>query len=418
MIDPTILITANGYNTGAIATVIPTDYTVSSGALAWTRASTKTRVNESNVVESMAINVPTFDYTNSVCPIIGVEPQRTNFFQRSEDITNAYWTKTGATASGDTQTAPDNTLTADSLIATNSTGRHEISRVISTTGGSAGKKFVASFYVKKGNVNYAYIDGTASVWLNTCIVDLNNGNLVYYTGNLFDIKISLINGYYRISLSSQVVGSGNATVRFGMTSSPTSTSSTLTTSDFTYMWGFQWELSDFRQYVSPTSYIPTTTASVTRTADVVTTSEPNMLQYVNISEGTIFVKVNFKYTNGIKRYLTLKSVGRPSGVVYITATETNLIEAIYGNVATITSSIIATEGIKKIAFAYRQNDFVLYINGVLIGTDTSGSTNIPIDGIDLTAPTTQFFNSGNELIYGAVYNQRLSNSDLAELTTL
>jgi hypothetical protein len=417
MTDPTILITANGYTTGAIATIIPTDYTASSGALVWTRASTKTRVNASNVVESMAIDVPTFDYTDSVCPVIGVEPQRTNNFQRSEDITNAYWTKTGATASGNTQNAPDNTLTADSLIATNSTGRHEVSRVIATTGGSSGKKFIASFYAKKGNVNYAYIDGTSSVWLNTCIVDLNNGNLVFYTGNIQNIDISLINGYYRISLSNEIVGSGNATVRFGMTSSTSSVSSTLTTSDFTYMWGFQWELSDVRQYVSPTSYIPTTTASVTRLADIVLTNEANMLQYVNISEGTIFVKVNFKNNFGIRRYLTLKSVGSPSGVLYLTATETNLIQAIYGSVATITSSFY-NDGILKIAFGYKANNFVLYINGVLIGTDTSGSTNIPIDAIDLTAPTTQIYNSGNELIYGAVYNQRLSNLDLAELTTL
>jgi hypothetical protein len=183
------------------------------------------------------------------------------------------------------------------------------------------------------------------------------------------------------------------------------------------MWGFQWELSDVKQYVSPTSYIPTTTASVTRLADIVLTNEANMLQYVNISEGTIFVKVNFKNNFGIRRYLTLKSVGSPSGVLYLTATETNLIQAIYGSVATITSSFY-NDGILKIAFGYKANNFVLYINGVLIGTDTSGSTNIPIDAIDLTAPTTQIYNSGNELIYGAVYNQRLSNLDLAELTTL
>jgi len=412
MTDPTILITANGYTTGAIATIIPTDYTASTGALAWTRASTKTRVNESNVVESMAINVPTFDYTGSVCPVIGIEPERTNNFQRSEDITNAYWTKTGATATGNTQTAPDNTLTADSLIATNSTGRHEVSRSISASG-SGGQKYIASFYAKKGNVNYAYIDGAGSVWGgNTLIVDLNNGNIIFYNGNIENISVTLINGYYRISMSASVNTSTNAVVRFGMTSSTTSTTSTLTTSDFTYVWGFQWERSENLQYIGATSYIPTTTASVTRVADVVSTTEPNMLQYLNISEGTIFVKVNWKNNYGIKRYLNLGL-----GIVYLTSNQTNQISGVYTGSATITSSFY-NDGILKIAFAYKNNDFVLYINGVLIGTDTSGSTNRTFDRITLSFPNTQVYNSGNELIYGAVYNQRLSNSDLAKLTTL
>lgn len=412
MTDPTILITANGYTTGAIATIIPTDYTASSGALAWTRESTKTRVNESGVIESMANNVPTFDYTGSVCPVIGVESQRTNFFLNSQDITNAYWTKTGATASGNTQTAPDNTLTADSLIATNTTGRHEVSRSISASG-SGGQKYIASFYVKKGNVNYAYIDGAGSVWGNlTLIVDLNNGNIVAYNGQIQNINVTLINGYYRISMSARVNTSSNAIVRFGMTSSTTSTSSALTTSDFTYMWGFQWERAENLQGLNPTSYIPTTTASVTRIADIVTTNEPNMLQYVNINEGTLFIKINWKNYYGTKRYLTLGN-----SVVYLQATQTNLIQGGYFGNQIITSSFY-NDGVLKIAFGYKANDFVLYINGVLIGTDTSGGTGFGIDYIDLTAVSPQLYNSGNELIYGAVYNQRLSNSDLAKLTTL
>jgi hypothetical protein len=52
----------------------------------------------------------------------------------------------------------------------------------------------------------------------------------------------------------------------------------------------------------------------------------------------------------------------------------------------------------------------LYINGVLIGTDNIGTVS-PTTGMSLGGKC-------NQLIYGAIYNQRLSNSDLAELTTL
>ena len=390
--------------------------------MSWSRSSTKTRVNASGVIETMANNIPTFDYTNGVCPVIGVEPQRTNNFQRSEDITNVYWTKTGATASANTQTAPNNTLTADSLVATNSTGRHEVSRSVITSGGSSGTKWIASFYAKKGNVDYAYIEGLLPVWQGSCIVDLNNGNVVFQSGTTTNVIVTLINGYYRISLSSVRDGSGtNALVRFGMTSSPTSTSSTLTTSNFTYMWGFQWETSDFNQSFNPTSYIPTTTASVTRISDsVFTTNQDNMLKYVNINDGTLFVKVNFKTYAGIRFYLSLSGIfvsPSQADIVRIQSNSNNQIEGVWGN--NIITSGIYSDGILKIAFGFKRNDFVLYINGVLIGTDTSGDTGLTLERINLTPRNETLENfSGNELIYGAIYNQRLSNSDLAELTTL
>lgn len=420
MIDPTILITANGYNTGAIYTVIPTDITATSGYLTWLRDTTKTRVNQSGIIENMGIGIPTFDYTDGVCPAINVETQTTNVFQRSEDLSNSYWTKTGATVTANTQTAPDNTLTADSLIATNTTGNHDVSRVISTSGGTPPLRFVASFYVKKGNVDYVYIQGTASVWLGSCIVNLNNGVVESTTGNSPKVIVTLINGYYRISMAIERVTSGNATVRFGMTSSPTSITSALTTSDFTYMWGFQWELQENRSGYNPTSYIPTTTSSVTRSSDNIVTLEPDMLQYVNSEQGTIFAKVNFKTYDSDSNFVTL--VFTDNFICTIYSTQQNKIGGKYGFSSTLVNILSTnsyTDGVLKIAFAYNQNDFVLYINGVQIGVYNSGSTGKAPIRIRFGGGNSSSYNkSQNSLIYGAVYNQRLSNSDLATLTTL
>jgi len=406
MTDPTILITANGYTTGLIYTVIPTDFDGSSGFLNWTRASTKTRVNGSGVVETMANNIPTLDYTDSVCPVIGIEPQRTNLYLRSEDITNAYWTKTGATASGNTQNAPNDTLTADSLISTNSTGRHEVSRAVSLNIGSPGNTFTASFYVKKGNVDYAYIECVDTYWLGTCIINLNNGVVETKTGTNVNVLVSLINGYYRISMNIPRNQSGSPTspvIRFGMTSSSSSTSSTLTTSDFTYMWGFQLEQIPFNNNGGffPSSYIQTVASTVTRIADAC--SMPStMNQYVGLTEGTLFVKINFKAYNSPNTYISANSAT-------ITSDSSNRITGAYTSSASIVSSAYP-DGVLKIAFGYKLNSFVLYINGVLIGTDNVGTV----------SPTTGMGIGGNcnQLIYGAIYTERLSNSDLAELTTL
>jgi hypothetical protein len=65
--------------------------------------------------------------------------------------------------------------------------------------------------------------------------------------------------------------------------------------------------------------------------------------------------------------------------------------------------------------AYKQNDVAFYINGVLIGTDSSA-----------TMPSTSIFDVGsisfgNYTLHGSVkqaqlYNTRLSNSELQALT--
>ena len=49
------------------------------GQLAFTRSTTATRVNSAGLIESVAINVPRLDYTNSTCPKLLLEPSRTNF---------------------------------------------------------------------------------------------------------------------------------------------------------------------------------------------------------------------------------------------------------------------------------------------------------------------------------------------------
>jgi hypothetical protein len=68
----------------------------------------------------------------------------------------------------------------------------------------------------------------------------------------------------------------------------------------------------------------------------------------------------------------------------------------------------------KIAVAYKQNDFAYYVNGNLIGTDTSG--NVPA----CSAMSLAVFGQVATLNYNAVslWQTRLDNATLASLTTL
>jgi hypothetical protein len=73
--EASLVITPNAVEEGKLFSIKPTD---GSGDLSVVRATTKTRVNSLGVIESVPINVAALDYTNSTCPSILVEPQRTN----------------------------------------------------------------------------------------------------------------------------------------------------------------------------------------------------------------------------------------------------------------------------------------------------------------------------------------------------
>jgi hypothetical protein len=70
-----LVITPNAVKASKLYSVVPNDGT---GDLTVVRATTATRVNASGLIETSALNVPRLDYTNSSCPSILVEPQRTN----------------------------------------------------------------------------------------------------------------------------------------------------------------------------------------------------------------------------------------------------------------------------------------------------------------------------------------------------
>ena len=71
----------------------------------------------------------------------------------------------------------------------------------------------------------------------------------------------------------------------------------------------------------------------------------------------------------------------------------------------------------KIAGAYKENDFVFYINGSLVNTDTSGSVSGTFSRLatDNGVSGQDFYNPIKQAL---LFKTRLSNAKLAELTTL
>ena len=82
------------------------------------------------------------------------------------------------------------------------------------------------------------------------------------------------------------------------------------------------------------------------------------------------------------------------------------------------SSTYSTGDNLKIAFAYKANDFVLYINGIQEGLDTSGVLPSTMSQIIINNYTGGVYHSANEYKKNIIFKTRLSNTQLAELTSL
>ena len=86
--------------------------------------------------------------------------------------------------------------------------------------------------------------------------------------------------------------------------------------------------------------------------------------------------------------------------------------------ASITKTGLTNGQTVKVAGAYKANDFVLYVNGVQVGTDTSGSIPASLSQIEIGsyAEVGSPFNQNRPIKQAIVFKTRLTNAQLAELT--
>jgi hypothetical protein len=380
-----LVVTPNGTKAGKLYSVVPSD---GAGDLSVTRATTATRVNSSGLIESVASNIPRLDYTNGTCPSILVEPQRTNLNTYSNDFSGVGgWASSGGTitATANYGISPDGTQNSTRL---QFSGANMIWR--KTISGLTGNVGTWSLYIK----------GTAGETIN-----------ITYGG--VDINVTLLSGWNRYSIT--------ATGTFDEVFINTFSSSTARNIE---VWGGQCEAGSYA-----TSYIPTTSASVTRNADVI--SKTGISSLIGQTEGTVFVDIDLTIknedTNPVVSILALNNnVTNVNNaiVVGVDRPSSGTVNQIYayvvngGTEQVVLNTSAITNGKYKIAFAYKQNDFALYVNGILIATDTSG--NVPTCTQVLLGErfNSDSFKLADNINTSALWKTRLTNTQLAQLTTI
>ena len=142
--------------------------------------------------------------------------------------------------------------------------------------------------------------------------------------------------------------------------------------------------------------------------------------FIGLSSGAIYAEVDVRNWEASGRVVAL-SDGTSDGSIVIME-NANRSFSLVVNVAgssevNITTASGLYNGLHRIAIAYKKDDYAVYLNGQLAGTDTSAgvpSVNRIFVGKIESSGTTNYFNDRIRAI--AFYNTRPTNSELATLT--
>lgn len=245
--------------------------------MTFTRASTATYQNVSNLIASAAINAARFDYTSGASTLL-IEPSRTNQYSFSEAFDNAAWTKIRATITANATTAPDGAATADKLVEdATAANNHVINRASTVVLASTSDPRSFSFFAKadtrtKVRAEMVFVSGCFAVFDLAAGTVFSSGSVSGGTAPTAVMIGPLPGGWYLCSLS--------ATFSAGNVGNPVSGNIFLCNAagaevyngDGTsgaFIWGAQIEVGAL-----PTSYIPTAGAAGTRSADAASFTIP------------------------------------------------------------------------------------------------------------------------------------------------
>jgi hypothetical protein len=136
------------------------------------------------------------------------------------------------------------------------------------------------------------------------------------------------------------------------------------------------------------------------------------------TEGTIFVDINLP-NNAANDIFTFASTGVND--IFLASNGGNLLTRIYYDSNALffaQYAITAAGGRFKMAIAYKSGDSAFYVNGTLVGTNAgSFAFTATLGTIDLT--NNQYAGRNNKNINQAlIFKTRLTNAELATLTTL
>ena len=361
--------------------------------ITFSRGSIGTRVNSNGLIETIDANQPRFDYDpiSGECRGLLIEESRTNLLTYSEDLDTWYKSPGGINVTQNATTSPFGQSTAELIEVISSGGSKSISKDTVTVNGTT---YTASVFAKSANSR------TFSMGLfTTAFIGLYNFNLTAsgsVTTQVAGVSASIIpypNGWYRCILTATTNSVGTTLLIY-----PNTTVNKV--GDSVYLYGAQVEQGAF-----PTTYIPTSASTVTRSADNASMTGTNFSSWYNSTEGTILAQARRGYSGNFSGYPGLYTIsdGTSNNRILAYGADTSVQFTNYSIIAGGVNQTdyafanISTTNLFKSIHSFATNNSTFCVNGRLTTRDNS-----------VILPTVTRLNIGQNEIAGNQWNGTIS----------
>jgi hypothetical protein len=288
------------------------------------------------------INAPRFDFNPTTGESLGllIEQSSTNLQTYSQDFSNAAWTKSNATITPTANIAPDGTQTMQLYVPNNGATIGAGTNLYKSVTLAAGSIALSVYAKAKELTTFTLQDGSGNG---------GNFNLSTITATNVGTAVATItsvgNGVYRCVAT--IASTGTNPYWFFYPSAGTANGY-----NGIYIWGSQLEALAF-----PTSYIPTTSAQVTRAIDNASMTGTNFSSWYNNAQGSWYSEFIPMVTTGNSRAILQTNQ-------YSMYIQTGASVGIYDGTNAAINGIATNNALNKAITTYATNKLTSCLNGI------------------------------------------------------
>jgi len=383
-----------------------------SDVISYTCSSTtaRTYVDSTGVMKNdLAVDQPRWDWTTGKRRLLNEGPS-TNLFTYSEDFTQAAWTKSNCTVTPSAGLAQTGAVTATKVATNNTLDSGHIRQDVSMTSGTS---YTTSIFAASAGYSWLYIftsDGATALdgWVNVATGATANvavGLTITVTAAAF--------GARRISATRVSGNTGTGNFRFYPASSVGAPLSSVTGgngTDGVLVWGAQLEAQAFAS-----SYIPTTSATVTRAVE---SAKLSPLAQSIVSRAACTITARGKLENPATSARAIFGNDSSGTLLYATNASNTLVSNWSGTTrldGTLGSGAFNTTDFGA-ALAFDSCGRAVAGNGGAAGTDTNQVGNKSVTYLGRSPGSSSFGDGWYDRM--VLYTQRESASNLQTLTVV
>ena len=363
-------------------------------------------------------NQPRLDYTDSSCPALLLEPQRTNLVEHSEYQSSTIYGNQDVSIADNAAISPEGLQNAAKIILDSGTntsnGGHSY-----PFASTANTDYTISVFAKAGEMRYftftygssAAGGGHFDLQEGTLLGTITNGQYSNESASIEDYG----NGWYRLVVS--LTDNSSVSGRY-LSMKPSPSASVPTNNNYSstgdgtsgaYIYGFQLEEGSYA-----TSYIPTYGTSQTRNNDETNVAGLQSKNIITSSQGTMFFDI--PYNEGTAVQFNMQSPNDLSyGLRFVVKVNGFTLYQRINNVQTIIrqrNDLSYTQW--KIAMAWNGTNLISSINGISYVDTIDASLASQLDTLKRVNSTTIAVKVNQTLVFPT----QLTEAELNDLTTL